>query len=307
MLFCLIFIGSAIFVSNFVLQVRRRAFEHKFVSIIEARARKDRRSFSRSSAISMPRLSTAKSREPGTSDQAIGNRPYGGSLVTTDTQSPTRRGRALRSKPSLHLSASREIDQTRSTQASAKDDCSSDDEPIEAVSPDRITFSPETRFRGHDEPGSPIKQRHRVFSVSGVGARSDASLHRTTSASRTSIAIDDAPVGNKDLTADYFPSSGYISRNSQFHNLTEAERQRLGGVEYKALLWLSWIVPLYLILWQLLGALGCAAWVARNQPDTARSNGLNPWYVISFNKIRILHGPVSASSTMNFADNICLN
>ncbi|THX88033.1 TrkH-domain-containing protein [Aureobasidium pullulans] len=278
MLFALIFVGSAIFVSNFVLQVRRRAFERKFISIIESRKRKQRRNSSRGSAFSMSRLSISRSRENQNPNLGLNK---SNSTDVNEAQSPVRRGRASISKNSLRLSTSKDTDGASDRPNAAEDELN------DATSPDRITFSPETVFRSQkqqDDQISPTKPRHRVFSVSGVGARSEASLHRVTSVSRTSVAEEGPAAGNQS-TADYFPSSGYISRNSTFHNLTEAERQKLGGVEYKALLWLSWIVPLYLILWQLLGALGCAAWVAYNRPDTARANGLNPWWVGAFNAI----------------------
>lgn len=278
MLFALIFIGSAIFVSNFVLQVRRRAFERKFISVIESRARKQRRTSLRGSTFSMSRLSISRSRE--NNNPNLGLDKQSRSADANEACSPVRRGRASTSKTSLRLSTSKDTDGAGDQSQTAEDGLH------DATSPDRITFSPETVFRSQryqDDQPSPTKPRQRVFSVSGVGARSEASLQRVTSISRTSVA-EEAPVGNQS-TADYFPSAGYISRNSTFHNLTEAERQKLGGVEYKALLWLSWIVPLYLVLWQLLGALGCAAWVAYNRPGTARANGLNPWWVGAFNAV----------------------
>jgi potassium uptake Trk family protein len=278
MLFALIFIGSAIFVSNFVLQVRRRAFERKFISVIESRARKQRRTSLKGSTFSMSRLSMSRSRE--NNNPNLGLDKQSRSADGNEARSPVRRGRASTSKTSLRLSTSKDTDGAGDHSHTAEDGLH------DATSPDRITFSPETVFRSQkyqDDQTSPTKPRQRVFSVSGVGARSEASLQRVTSISRTSIA-EEAPVGNQS-TADYFPSAGYISRNSRFHNLTEAERQELGGVEYKALLWLSWIVPLYLVLWQLLGALGCAAWVAYNRPGTARANGLNPWWVGAFNAV----------------------
>ncbi|KAI4731793.1 TrkH-domain-containing protein [Aureobasidium sp. EXF-10728] len=278
MLFVLIFIGSAIFVSNFVLQVRRKAFERKFISVIENRARKQRRTSLRGSTFSMSRLSTSRSRENQNPNLGLDKQPR--STDADEAQSPVRRGRASLSKTSLHLDTSKDSDEFSDGPRIAEDRLN------DATSPDRITFSPETVFRSQrvqEDQVSPTKPRQRMFSVSGVGARSEASLHRVTSVSRASIT-EDVPAGNKS-TADYFPSAGYISRNSTFHNLTEAERQHLGGVEYKALLWLSWIVPLYLVLWQLFGAIGCAAWVAYNRPETARANGLNPWWVGAFNAV----------------------
>ncbi|KAJ5554281.1 hypothetical protein N7513_004240 [Penicillium frequentans] len=70
-----------------------------------------------------------------------------------------------------------------------------------------------------------------------------------------------------------------FSRNSSFHDLSERERQRLGGAEYRAVSLLSIIVPVYFVLWQLLGGLGVGAYIARNKAALARSNGLDPWWV----------------------------
>ncbi|KAL0934851.1 cation transporter [Colletotrichum truncatum] len=67
-------------------------------------------------------------------------------------------------------------------------------------------------------------------------------------------------------------------RNSQFHSLTASERSRLGGHEYRALRLLSVVVPLYSVLWQLLGSLALGAWIANNMPAVATSNGANPWW-----------------------------
>ncbi|KAJ5904008.1 hypothetical protein N7504_006391 [Penicillium tannophilum] len=70
-----------------------------------------------------------------------------------------------------------------------------------------------------------------------------------------------------------------FSRNSSFHDLSERERQRLGGAEYRAVSLLSIIVPVYFLLWQLLGGLGVGAYIARNKAALAKSNGLDPWWV----------------------------
>ena len=80
-------------------------------------------------------------------------------------------------------------------------------------------------------------------------------------------------------------SGGFIGRNSQFHSLTPAERDRIGGVEYRALKLLEVVVPVYFFLMNLFGAIGCAAWVAVNASDVTLTNGLNPWWVGAFNAI----------------------
>ena len=89
----------------------------------------------------------------------------------------------------------------------------------------------------------------------------------------------------RDISRYIDTATGWISRNSQFHGLSEEERERLGGYEYRAVCLLAWVVPVYFVLWQLIGCIGCAAWVALNRPGTARSNGLNPWWVGAFNAV----------------------
>ena len=42
--------------------------------------------------------------------------------------------------------------------------------------------------------------------------------------------------------------NGIVGRNSAFHNLTSAEREKLGGLEYQAVSILSIIVPVYFIV-----------------------------------------------------------
>ena len=66
-------------------------------------------------------------------------------------------------------------------------------------------------------------------------------------------------------------------RNGQIFGLSRAEREHLGGVEYRAIQLLAWIVPIYFVLWQLLGCSGLAAYVAHNKANIARENGINPW------------------------------
>ena len=48
-------------------------------------------------------------------------------------------------------------------------------------------------------------------------------------------------------------------------------------MEYRAVTLLAVVVPVYFVLWQLLGCVGLGAWVAVNAPEVAVGNGLNPW------------------------------
>ncbi|KAL3430890.1 cation transport protein-domain-containing protein [Aspergillus tetrazonus] len=83
-------------------------------------------------------------------------------------------------------------------------------------------------------------------------------------------------------TQKYFESKGLISRNSQFHGLTLEERDRLQGVEYKAVSFLSVIVPLYWVLFLCCGILGMGIWLEVNKPQVPRDNGLSPFWTGAF-------------------------
>ncbi|KAJ0425828.1 cation transport protein-domain-containing protein [Aspergillus carlsbadensis] len=79
-------------------------------------------------------------------------------------------------------------------------------------------------------------------------------------------------------TQKYFESKGLISRNSQFHGLTLEERDRLQGVEYKAISFLSAIVPLYWLSFLVFGIVGMGTWLSVNKPEVPRANGLSPFW-----------------------------
>ena len=53
---------------------------------------------------------------------------------------------------------------------------------------------------------------------------------------------------DKDTTtkfAPYLTFDALVTGNSHFRNLTSAQRRELGGVEYRALTLLSWLIPIY--------------------------------------------------------------
>lgn len=128
------------------------------------------------------------------------------------------------------------------------------------------------------------KIRHRVFPMAGVGARPDARDPKDAAPSfvadeeRRPSLIESITKGSQ----NFFLSTGLISRNSQFHGLTASEREKLGGVEYKAICLLSFIVPLYFVLFNILGFIGIGTWFVVNRPNIARENGLSPFWTGSF-------------------------
>jgi potassium uptake Trk family protein len=121
----------------------------------------------------------------------------------------------------------------------------------------------------------------------GVGADSRATIKRRPQTSASAATGDFQSDTSTVLSTRNLPfaSSGILSRNSQFHHLTEEEREELGGYEYRAVILLSWLVPAYYILFQLFGCIGLGAYVAMNKPMVTRANGLNPWWVGAFNAV----------------------
>ncbi|KAI1392639.1 TrkH-domain-containing protein [Hypoxylon trugodes] len=69
-----------------------------------------------------------------------------------------------------------------------------------------------------------------------------------------------------------------IGRNGQFFNLTEDQREYLGGVEYRALKFLSIFVISYFVLCQFFGAIALGAWMSVHATATAAVNTQNPWW-----------------------------
>jgi hypothetical protein len=345
MLFVLILLGSAIFVSAFVVHVRKKAFEKKFKSVIERQQReRERRKSSRHSLSLVGRLSMSFARSdnrisvPGSiikdsgNDQTLNKGPGDNTDGPTD-QKPAQNGDASvyaeksgiedtnltqETYPDKISSFTKSEHESKNTLGEAPNDSlaidifrptekeprgrtgtiryesenrnsihlDSDESDIDGSGPPKhIAFGPITYFRTLSNKTGPSRHRHNHFlSMQGVGARSNASV-RARSGSRPSLPDlmpNLAPHSFGERARKYlpFPSSGYISRNSQFHHLSNVEREQLGGYEYRAIQFLAWIVPTYFVLWQFLGCLGLGAYVAHVRPDPSRENGLNPWYVI---------------------------
>ncbi|EMC99077.1 hypothetical protein BAUCODRAFT_389945 [Baudoinia panamericana UAMH 10762] len=313
-LFFLIILGSAIFVSAWIVQVRKVTFERKFRDFLAAQRRRRERSRSRSRV----RARTWSRRRSGSATRGV---EAGKALEEKDHLEPATENQSITGNETGQIprqysaldgivdAEGRGRDMTppaRRGGAEMNDNAVSDGEeetlPGDNASSNRgptpgITFAGDTRFG----PTSPIqdgmlqprrRRNSNIFNFQGVGARPDANLSPTTPSQPTSTAGQPAnmpaqPHGRSlgDISQYFESATGWIARNSQFHGLSEKEREKLGGCEYRAISLLSWLVPVYFVLWQFLGAIGCAAWVAHNAASTARMNGLNPWWVGAFNAV----------------------
>ncbi|GAB1317320.1 hypothetical protein MFIFM68171_07530 [Madurella fahalii] len=254
-LFLLIVFGSSIWVSIWTVVARKHAFEKRFQDIV--RAERMRRA-SRGSILTLPRLqqllsfrkaSVIPSPEPPTAIQQ-------GELFDQENILPP-----LRTSPDP-ASASDPAPGTGSTMAT-------DRGPRERpVSPVRIVFVDEphpnaaasTAVQYHPQENPPI-------------CRSRSTGHEPADTEKNGFSMR------------HFLAKRSAGRNARFYDLTSEEREHLGGCEYRALKILSVLVPIYFILWQLLGCLALGAWIHNNQPATPLENGINPWWLGIFNGV----------------------
>jgi Cation transport protein len=136
-------------------------------------------------------------------------------------------------------------------------------------------------------PPEPLAH-HRVLSFVGVGAHPNSTAYRLPHATgltqrgekKVKEAEDAEEAVQAGLSNEMYPhylTRHTTGRNAQFFGLSRAEREHLGGVEYRAITLLAWVVPIYFVLWQFLGSLGLGAYTAYHKRAVAEGNGINPW------------------------------
>ncbi|KAL8779440.1 MAG: hypothetical protein Q9194_001448 [Teloschistes cf. exilis] len=286
-LFFLLLLGSTITVSIAVVYVRMKAFERRFTTIVEEEKRKQKERKSLRQRMTM-RSNSASRKSTGLDNS---NGELKGRLVRNETipedksedkdlemgdqvlPAVQEQAREAPVKPStlpLNINMANNVD---------------GDGGMLTGMPRRrgVTFS--------EDPSSPtrIAPLARIFSMQGVGARHDLPNHPIRIARpETFLSPVEEEHHEKNHLADLihkFSIPGVVGRNSQFSHLSIADRERLGGVEYRTLEFLILVVPLYFFAWQFLGAIGMGAWVANNGRDLTETNGLNPWWVGAFNAV----------------------
>ena len=318
MLFFLIMIGSAIFVSIFVILVRLKAFERQFNHSIKARRElRERARAGRSRSRSLLRRQadelgqgTSPSKHTAHADAEsecgeMEEKTYEGFKEDSSAEDMRSMSMDLEEQCAECSGADNHVShQMRANDPNASGPSRSIKFQASPVvpggaqgradsSPDPISVSPQRRSLSSRNTGNETERtRHPFLNFSGVGAAASSNL-RARSASRVSdsrqsvrsVKMDigrstSPPVFRGKSTDPFFKSTaGFFSRNSAVHNLSLHERQQLGGCEYSAILVLSIIVPLYYTAWLLLGTIACGAWVHNMRPDVTRQNGLNPFWV----------------------------
>ena len=282
LLWLLILIGSSIFVSIGTILTRKRVFESRFKHVVkmqkEAR-RTHRRSMSESRDLpASQRLAGQKKMVDPEHYSEFESRhsqprdPASGTLANPMTQ-----------KVSGHsVGEGRKEDSTKSTVSGNREGVneSAVDEDARIGNPDHIGF-----MRYAPAPDSEQMPQSRVLSFVGVGAHPNSTSYRppyAAGATLTNLAKKEAHHLSHRVGLDLLLYPDYVTRhttgrNAQFYGLSKAEREHLGGVEYRAITLLAYIVPIYFVLWQLLGCLGLAAYMGHYKASTARENGINPW------------------------------
>ena len=243
-LFSLLILGHAVLISLTVLLVRRRAFEAKFKGVSDERERE--RATRHNSAVELQ----GRDREP--ENESTG----------TDLPGESIEGQGCKPRPKTSMLA----------QVTLGEPSSCNEQPW--VEDDQITIG-----------GTPRHHHHRVFPMAGIGARPDLNNHPRDAVPTVPLVAKNSVSGFRGIlrgTQKYMASKGLVSRNSQFHDLTPAERDELGGVEYKAVSFLSVVVSLYFILFIVFGMIGVGCWLEANDPAVTRANGLSPFWTGAF-------------------------
>ncbi|KEF59083.1 uncharacterized protein A1O9_03926 [Exophiala aquamarina CBS 119918] len=265
--------GSSIFVSIAVLSVRKGAFERQLEELAE---RKRRRLGIRtlSFSLSKRRASVSNQREEAVASGVVRGNPIQDPDPETEYR-PT-------------FSARVRTESMNNQQKPEVPNGDADPGPEPAV-PGHITFGDEPhplrQATGQMQP--PQRRRTILPGNSGVAAHSMANHPRhaqpVVRRNEESDECNQLRSGSLARLNKYFDSiGGLVGRNSQFHHLSEKERRALGGIEYDAICFLSWLVPIYFVLFQLFGAIGVGAWLQINRPDSAYANGLNPFWTGAF-------------------------
>jgi hypothetical protein len=280
-LWLLILIGSSIFVSIGTVLTRKHAFESRFKDIVKLQKEQRkgyRRSFSMSAVRNTPvvrRLSTVRGPEEAIND---GEPESGKARPRDQTSSPPRNGSVVGPLSSPAERVTTDANPGASGNAIGVEEAANGDGGggLENLDTDHIAFMPYA--------SSPTSEHRRVLTFVGVGAHPNSTSFRNPYTGGIYQRGRKRTIGEEDKEdeplAGWYPhylTPHTTGRNGQFFGLSRAEREHLGGVEYRAIVLLSWIVPIYFVLWQLLGCIGLGAYMNHNKSSTARENGIDPW------------------------------
>ncbi|KJZ70575.1 hypothetical protein HIM_10043 [Hirsutella minnesotensis 3608] len=284
LLFLLIMLGSSIWVSIWTVTTRLHVFEKRFEAIVRAERERDRelrlrRSGSATSLSLFKRVAAFhKTLTPPPGDPMLPGIGFRGPQKTLNgdgaadlpdlSRSGQQRTASLRDledtehheRPALSTESRPSAVATAKRRASATAHIAFADRP-HPRSGDNVNAT--TSSRAQERENEPVRRN---------GAPNAAETDHEKKTTKTWHMYD-------------FLANKKVGRNTRVPDLSTEEREHLGGCEYRALRILVFIVPLYFFLWQFLGCVALGAWMANNQPETARQNGIDPWWLGIFNGV----------------------
>ncbi|OJD19725.1 hypothetical protein AJ78_00348 [Emergomyces pasteurianus Ep9510] len=136
----------------------------------------------------------------------------------------------------------------------------------------------------------------------------NSSRKRSRSRSSNPLGISSSKAGRASPDMPYLSYQPTIGRNSRFLDLTDEQRDELGGIEYRSLKLLAKIVFSYYVFWHVFGAICLIGWIHnsdRKYRDYLRSIGQSPtWWAIfsgmtAYNNLGFTLTPNSMASFRN--------
>lgn len=285
LLWLLIIIGSSIWVSIWTVLIRKHAFERRFKEIVKReRQRSLRRRNSTFTLLPIAQRFKSLGKTRGTSVN-----PSSAPLSLPEfAQARYRKGAAL--LPISNPTDVRLISTVVPPQCTGPEPKEEDHQPA---------TDDDATGRDHGDYAPSRTSEHIAFADQPVQRAVSTSVHHEPGAIQRHLSDADAPA--PELAATVAVDRGRhhgrhkVGRNAQFHGLTNEEREKLGGTEYRALRLLSFVVPFYFVSWQFFGSVALGAWIARYQPQPALDNGISPWWNGIFNGVSAFNNSGSMS------------
>lgn len=258
LLWILMIVGSPIWVSVWTVFVRKHAFEKRFEDIVANE--KDMKK--RQASMRLPRApalhNALRVRKPKTEPPSLSRVPglgpkspaAGGNDSSLELAGLQTLPRRFHSAP--HAPITLELDRESTIVA---------DDHQAQTAPDHISFvmSPSQQSRTQTNTTHDL----------------DLPARRLSSGSDASSSID-----LEDFLFHWEKILGKhnVSRNGQFYDLSSEDREQIGGTEYRALKILALTVPMYFVLWQLLGAIALGAWMSAHAQKRSAEVHVQPWW-----------------------------
>jgi hypothetical protein len=284
--------GSPIFVSFFVILIRKRAFESIFSKLFERYKTKERNPSN--SAGELPQSCLTSSfpieRRPGidsfsqkVNKQSSVNLPH--CSIPGDARGPTTTTLVLSEGSIKHFSTFR--GQSASGIIAALASRLKSTEGLDELENGRSLVKEETNeglgdLLNGEKTSQSAKSDKRIPEEEKLRCQDEPEKVHPNTTRQGGVCWHITPEHNwpDDITISR-STYGLLSRTVSTANsqLSRDERMQLGGAEYRVIKLLAYLIPTYFIIWQLLGCLSVSLYIAHSDGDVADAASTNPWYV----------------------------